>query len=308
MKCHTILSATLLLLGAILLQAEPENIFTGTPRFRVVAHGKAAESVVLSAKETEEYVCRIAVEDGRFLWTSRENKELLRSESGAFTLYMARDGSGMIKIVNDQTVALQDYDYFEQLSLGMTTYTYWGERSSTSRAAALQKMVQESKLAQQSPAISSLLATVKLEMLAVEKACGALVSGYEELDLTPAQDGSPTKTTMQQIQGLRDSSDSLVGALLKYEQRINSASPSFNLKFNEEQAQRLKTGFKSMRVLATLGKRVAESASLYVVSLSEADRLKFVKDGTDFEVELAAIQNAAQSKLKKLDSILDGKK
>ena len=63
-----------------------------------------------------------------------------------------------------------------------------------------------------------------------------------------------------------------------------------------------------MRVLATLGKRVAESASLYVVSLSEADRLKFVKDGTDFEVELATIQNAAQSKLKKLDSILDGKK
>jgi hypothetical protein len=86
----------------------------------------------------------------------------------------------------------------------------------------------------------------------------------------------------------------------KYEQRLNFVNSTYNVTFNGEPADRVKAGFEAIRLLAVTGKRVATCASLYMASLSEADRIEFIKAGTEFETQVSAAQRRQQSNLQKL--------
>lgn len=304
MKTTTIHSSMILLLASCGLHAAPESIFVGIPTVRVVASGTNPLSKILTAKEKDEYVCRIVADDGRLLWASRENKELIEWDSFAYTFYMAKDGSGLIKVVKDKTIALQDYDYFEQLSLGLTTFTYWGERGAKSGVQALQKRINESELAREGPELSRFVESMKAELLALENTSGALLTAYNELDLNSAKDGALEKGTLEQIRKLRTASDALSDALEKSEQRFNSLLSTLKTKLSAEQLNWIMTGAEMMKALAVAGNAAARCAALYVVSSSEGDRLKLIKAGTDFEGQWEAILKRGQENHSKLESLL----
>src|SRR5438105_9886992 len=114
----------------ITLQALAEVVFLGHPEVKIFATGTNIVSGPLTDKDAREYECRIVSDEGRYFWASRDNKELFPSVDGAFTCYCTRDGSGMVKVLTGEPVRHYEFDYFETMSLGVTTFTYWGHRAS----------------------------------------------------------------------------------------------------------------------------------------------------------------------------------
>ena len=301
----TLVASAVFLLGLVGLRSAPENVFVGIPTVRGVADGKEAKLIELTAKDKEEYVCRIVSDNGRFLWASRENKELTSLVSGAFTFYMAKDGSGMIKVVKDRGLALSAFDYFEQLSMGLSTFTYWGEKAPMSQVELLQRKFQESELARQEPELLRLIEATKPELIAVEKASGDLLSAYNELGQSAAQNGLQGGRTLEQIRKLNTTSDALTEVMTKYERYFDSAIPTLKFKLNEDQLNGMKTGVAALKLLAAAGKRVAERAALYAVSQSEEDRTKFIYEGTDFENQWEVLLKRGKENSLKLESLLE---
>jgi hypothetical protein len=73
--------------------------------------------------------------DGKFIWTSRENKPLVKIDTGgAFLMFLAVDGSGYIRLIkpNFKNAASvmssteKSFDYIEHLLMGLRTVTYYG--------------------------------------------------------------------------------------------------------------------------------------------------------------------------------------
>lgn len=69
----------------------------------------------------------------RYYWASREDRELVRIQSGVFNLYIDPRGGGYVKVL-DQRFMAPDYlyegapiQYYEHLTMGLGTFTYWGD-------------------------------------------------------------------------------------------------------------------------------------------------------------------------------------
>ena len=78
--------------------------------------------------------CVISEIGVRFYWASRDNKELRRYESGAFTTFVAVDGSGYVRVIHSDMKAAaalvygsaKEFDYVEHMLLGLDSVTYYG--------------------------------------------------------------------------------------------------------------------------------------------------------------------------------------
>jgi hypothetical protein len=126
----------------IVLSASPASgqtaaVFQGRPMVRIGEGGlghKEGAIEHLSPAEAEQYQCVIHNKGGRYYWASRENKELVRTSSGSFMTFMARDGSGYVRIIPPDRKAAaalmsetaNKYDYIEHLLMGLVTITYYG--------------------------------------------------------------------------------------------------------------------------------------------------------------------------------------
>ena len=109
--------------------AEDKVVFSGVPDSRVISGVDKQSRAVLSNAERAEYRVVITKRDGKYYWTSREDKELFHFESGVFHWFIAPT-SGYIKLVDraflmDKTDT-PGYLYVEHLTLWLDTYTYWG--------------------------------------------------------------------------------------------------------------------------------------------------------------------------------------
>ena len=70
----------------------------------------------------------------RYLWATRDNTELRRYDHGTFITYVAEDGSGYIRVFDQDMRTMFDglneldgvFDYLEHFPLGLTTVTYYG--------------------------------------------------------------------------------------------------------------------------------------------------------------------------------------
>lgn len=66
-----------------------------------------------------------------YLWATRENRRLIRFRSGAYDYFIEPMGGGMVKVdwisagIPDP-VEPDGSPFFEHVSLGMATITYWG--------------------------------------------------------------------------------------------------------------------------------------------------------------------------------------
>src|SRR5262249_56973898 len=75
------------------------TVFKGQPMVKISEGGVSRLPEQLSHNQAANLECVISEIGGRYYWASRENKELLRTEGGAFSTFVARDGSGAIGII-----------------------------------------------------------------------------------------------------------------------------------------------------------------------------------------------------------------
>ncbi len=117
--------AALFFCAALAFAAE-EVIFSGTPSVRIDADGGQSVRVELSDMGAKKYECRIISKGKKFLWASRGNRELIRSDSGDYTYFISPEGTGYIKVALTKSGT---FDYMESLTSELKTVTYWGKRS-----------------------------------------------------------------------------------------------------------------------------------------------------------------------------------
>lgn len=129
--------AALLKLPTLTGAEEPQIEFIGIPeRITAVGYEKPADKA-LSNKEAKEFLCVIHKIEDRYYWTSRENREVLKVPSGAFTNYIALSGAGYVKVINPSEKSAASflgeteskYDYVEHLVTGLKSIIYYGKQS-----------------------------------------------------------------------------------------------------------------------------------------------------------------------------------
>ncbi|MEO8125790.1 MAG: hypothetical protein ABJF23_01150 [Bryobacteraceae bacterium] len=116
-----------LFLSAVLAFAAEEVVFSGTPSVRIDADGKQSVRVELSDLGAKKYECRIVSKGKKFLWASRGNRELIRSDSGDYTYFVSPEGTGYIKVALVKTG--DAFGYMESFTTDLKTVTYWGNRT-----------------------------------------------------------------------------------------------------------------------------------------------------------------------------------
>lgn len=123
---------------SILLSAsafgQAATVFKGRPTAKISEGGVSRIPEQLSRDQAVNLECAISEIGGRYYWASRENTELIRTESGAFITFVARNGSGYIRIIKPALKAAASlmseteakFDYVEHLLIGLASVTYYG--------------------------------------------------------------------------------------------------------------------------------------------------------------------------------------
>lgn len=124
----------ILLLGIIILfvvvmsfshsdgQSASTVIVNGLPMKKVMSDIEGTEAVAMPEKERFSYKLLITKKDKKYVWASRENKDLIFSQNGAFYDFVEPNGRGYIRV----SIADGRCLYMEHLTLGFKNITYWG--------------------------------------------------------------------------------------------------------------------------------------------------------------------------------------
>ena len=98
------------------------TVLEGIPTVRIDSAEGGATRRVLSPSEADESRLTVGLVDDRYYWTSRENRLLERSFSGAFT-YLSSDPGHYIRFTRfNDTIS-----YAEHIDLQSGSVTWWGE-------------------------------------------------------------------------------------------------------------------------------------------------------------------------------------
>lgn len=113
-------------------------VFEGRPLRKVESSFERTVPSTLSSDDAFKYAVRIVERQGKYFWASREMRELIRHEAGAYITFFAVDGSGYIRIgipmmldLRDQLPAEQrrkEVGYTEHLLIQFASVTYYGNR------------------------------------------------------------------------------------------------------------------------------------------------------------------------------------
>jgi len=308
MKNYALVAISILLLtGSRELLCASELVFVGYPDTKLLATGTNVFSEVVSVKDSNQYNCRIISEGGRFFWASRENKELFLFVDGAFTSYCTKDSSGIVKILTGQSTLRYSHDYFETVSTGLTTLTYWGHKAPIGNAedppSTPGAWIDRIKAADnnRSPEFEKAMDSLKTDANALGRASGEIAEAYSALFDT-LTNGAPTTETSTRAQNLKRTSATLAEALEKYRQAFTFSLPKLDL--NRQQIAKIRRGFATVQTLSDQGKAVAEAAARYVVSVTEKNRAELVAAGTEFENQWAQMIAKGRQNIENADALL----
>lgn len=129
-----LISIAFLFFFSVSCHAETTVEFLGFPVIKIQEGGiDRIPSNVLPEKRGE-FQCIINKVGEKYYWASRENKEMIKIDSGkAFITYIALDGAGYVKVLKpeyyDQVLDSPvdaAFEYIEHMSIGLTTITYFG--------------------------------------------------------------------------------------------------------------------------------------------------------------------------------------
>lgn len=103
-------------------QSASTVIINGFPIKKVMSDIEGTESVTVPEKERLSYRLLIIKKDRKYVWASRENKNLIFSQNGAFYDFVEPNGRGYIRV----SIADGKCLYMEHLTLEFKNITYWG--------------------------------------------------------------------------------------------------------------------------------------------------------------------------------------
>jgi hypothetical protein len=108
-------------------------VVTAIPNSKVISSSTETLRYKLSDDERTKALLVIHKTPEGYRWSTREDRELVMRTSGAFALFIDPSGGGYVKVATVRgAAALSDdsckegFAYFEHLSLGIATLTYWG--------------------------------------------------------------------------------------------------------------------------------------------------------------------------------------
>jgi hypothetical protein len=105
------------------------TVIDALPNSVVYSGSENTRRDMLGPEKKEEYRLTITKRDGRYYWSSREDRELTYRISGAFHIFMEVMGGGYITIFN-LPESLRDgagLEYKEHIRNFTGNITYWGE-------------------------------------------------------------------------------------------------------------------------------------------------------------------------------------
>jgi hypothetical protein len=108
-----------------------DEVFIGAPTVRVDSDANETKRVELSDAAAQKYECRIVRKGRKYLWASRGNRELTRTDAGDYVYFVSEAGSGYVKIFTGE--GGESSQYLEHLGSELKTITYWGKRISFRR-------------------------------------------------------------------------------------------------------------------------------------------------------------------------------
>ena len=92
-----------------------EVVFMGKPLLKVNEKGVTRSIENISKNDQLEYIVTITMSENKYFWASRNNVELIRVLSGAYTNFIAVNGAGYIKVL--RTILRETLDpYLDSLN------------------------------------------------------------------------------------------------------------------------------------------------------------------------------------------------
>lgn len=124
-------------LSVLIAPAGPNDryhvVLSAMPETLVASSSKGTDRTVLSSEERQESRVTVVKDGESYYWANRDNRELAYNRSGHFHYFTDADGRGIIKVFDPQEAAKDGIiqvststQFFESVSLGLVTYTYWG--------------------------------------------------------------------------------------------------------------------------------------------------------------------------------------
>ncbi len=77
----------------------PMTVFKGRPQVKIVEQGVARSPETVDRQNASNLECVISQIGDSYYWASRENKPLVRRDSGGFVTFVAADGAGYVRVV-----------------------------------------------------------------------------------------------------------------------------------------------------------------------------------------------------------------
>ncbi len=97
-------------------------VLKGTPIVQNKSSVEESGNFQLSESQQAESRLIITRKGQKYYWTSRQDRELARHESGIYTIFLETKGAGYVKAMKSADKVL----YMEHMGLGLETITYWG--------------------------------------------------------------------------------------------------------------------------------------------------------------------------------------
>lgn len=97
-------------------------IADGVPLQKALCDINGCKRIPLSEKNQQTFKMQIFKEGKKYMWGSRDNRELTKSSKDDFYNFVAPGGEGYVRITTEEGKTL----YVEHLTLGFKNVTYWG--------------------------------------------------------------------------------------------------------------------------------------------------------------------------------------
>jgi hypothetical protein len=110
-----------------IIAAEETEIFVGVPTVKYDVSVNDYKQTKLTPSQAADNAVRISKVGNDYFWKSRDNRPLVYSQSGDFSLFVEPGGAGYVKITKAPT---GEITFLEHVSLGLMTITYYGAAES----------------------------------------------------------------------------------------------------------------------------------------------------------------------------------
>lgn len=122
MKKFTIWTFLLMLFPAVVIAATESVVLIGVPITQSKGNIQSSENFKLTESQQNEYRLLITKAGEDYFWKTRENKQLIKGQSGEITIFIEPGGAGYVRISKVDGKVL----YMEHMTHGFQTITYWG--------------------------------------------------------------------------------------------------------------------------------------------------------------------------------------